>query len=78
MTKMNNQISINIQNYLIRQKITLTELSNRLGVSKQRVSYMFLSKEDGNWKVSNLTMIADALGVNFKDFLMEVLFNGKY
>ena len=39
---------------------------------------MFLSKEDGNWKVSNLTMIADALGVNFKDFLMEVLFNGKY
>lgn len=74
---MNNQISINIQNYLIKQKITLTELSNRLGVSKQRVSYMFLSKEDGNWKIANLSMIADALKVDFKEFLMEVLFNGK-
>lgn len=74
---MGSKISLSIQEYLIKRKVTITELANRLDVSKQRISYMLLNKEDGNWKISNLIMIAGALKVEFKEFLLEVLFNDK-
>ena len=73
--KLKSKISINIQRLLIMNDITITELSERLDISKQRLSYMLLNKDDDNWKISNLKTISDALHYNFKDFLLEVLFN---
>lgn len=70
-----NQISNGIERYLIKRGITFSELARKLGVSRQRVSYMILSKENDNWKISNLKDIAKALGVDLKSFLMEVIFN---
>lgn len=71
-----NNISYNIQKILIKKNITISELAEKMNLTKQRVSYILLNKEDKNWKVSNLMLFASTLEMDFKDFLMEVLFNG--
>lgn len=70
-----NNISFNIQKILIENKITLTELADKLEISKQRISYILLTKDDKNWKLDNLKEISDALGLDFKEFVLRVVFN---
>lgn len=74
---MTNQISDNIVKLLTKKNLKLSSLAKKMGVSRQRVSYMFLFKEDKNWTIANLKTIADVLKIDFKDFIMRVVFNEK-
>jgi DNA-binding Xre family transcriptional regulator len=78
MKKPNNcEINFRIQKILIKRNVTISELAERMGLTKQRVSYILLTKEDNNWKISTLKKIATCLKMDFEEFLWEVLFDGK-
>ena len=74
---MKNQISDNIFKILTKKGLKLSNLANKLNVSRQRVSYMFLFKEDKNWTIANLKTIAEVLKIDFKEFVLYVVFNEK-
>lgn len=71
MSKLGIRISYNIKRIMKEQDIKQYQLAEKLGRTKQNMSFYFKSLENGGCSnVRNLEIIANALGVDISEFFL--------